>query len=253
MARRPLRRTMAAMRALSPRSRFLALVVAAVLAPAGAAQAAPETPLTRAEPVGPPACATGIAGPGCRVLAEPGTPGDDPAAALAALGPSASPEDDLLAAVERLAAAPEAGAAADARDEALAILEGTPLPGRPYSGLPLLNWNAPAKVKTVPAGGTVAIREVRFPDHTLSDTWLLEFEDPSQPYTVRYTISELGGAAGGVLAPAPLLADGDVRTGSVPSALVPLLAPELQTGTLDRSRFTAARGLTAGGRESSRV
>src|SRR5215218_4008266 len=133
MAGRPCRRTMAAMRALSPRSRFLALVVAAVLAPAEVAQAAPETPLTHAEPIGPPACATVPLGTGCRVLAEPGTPGDDPAAVLAALGPSASPEDDLLVAVERMAGAADAAAAAAARDEALAILEGTPLAGRPYS------------------------------------------------------------------------------------------------------------------------
>src|SRR5215218_2275493 len=111
MAGRPCRRTMAAMRALFPRSRFLALVVAAVLAPAEVAQAAPETPLTHAEPIGPPA----------------------PAAVLAALGPSASPEDELLVAVERMAGAADAAAAAAARDEALAILEGTPLAGRPYS------------------------------------------------------------------------------------------------------------------------
>ena len=65
----------------------------------------------------------------------------------------------------------------------------------------------------MPAGGTVEIREVRFPDHALSDAWLLDFEDPSQPYTVRYRVSELGGTAGGELTPAPLLADG-VRRGA---------------------------------------
>src|ERR671917_180231 len=115
--------------------------------------------------------------------------------------------------------------ASAARAEALAILEGTPLPGRVYSGIPLLNWNAPAKVRTVPAGGTVEVREVRFPGHALSDSWLLEFADPSQPYTIRYRVSELGGAAGGELKPAPLLADGDTRMGSTHAALLPLVAP----------------------------
>ena len=112
------------------------------------------------------------------MLADPGTPGDDDAAALAALGATDSPEDDLDDALRALAAATDADAAAAARAEALAILEGTPLPGRPYSGIPLLNWNAPAKVKTVPAGGTVDVREVRFPGHSMSDAWLLRFEDP---------------------------------------------------------------------------
>src|SRR5918997_360259 len=108
-----------------------------------------------------------------------GTPGNDDAAALAALGSPSSPEEDLAAALGRMAAAPDADAADDARREALAILAGEPLPGRVYDGIPLLNWNAPAKVKTVPAGGTVEVREVRFPDHAVSDAWLLFFEDPA--------------------------------------------------------------------------
>ena len=49
------------------------------------------------------------------------------------------------------------------------------------------------------------------PDHALSDAWLLDFEDPTQPYTVRYRVSELGGTPGGELTPAPLLADGSRR------------------------------------------
>ena len=184
------------MRASSPRLRLLALLTALVVpalaaGPAAAADRSVATPL-----VGAPGCAAGVAGPGCLVLADPQTPGDDDAAALAALAPTDSPEDDLDDALRRLAAAADADAAAAGRADALAILEGTPLPGRPYSGIPLLNWNAPAKVKTVPAGGTVDVREVRFPGHSMSDAWLLRFEDPSQPYTVRYRISELGGVAG---------------------------------------------------------
>jgi len=182
---------MAYMRASSPRFRFLALLVA-LAGPALAAGPAVAADRSVATPVvGAPGCAAGIVGPDCRVLADPATPGDDDAAALAALGATDSPEDDLDDALRALAAATDADAAAAARAEALAILEGTPLPGRPYSGIPLLNWNAPAKVKTVPAGGTVDVREVRFPGHSMSDAWLLRFEDPSQPYTVRYRVSQL--------------------------------------------------------------
>ena len=240
------------MRASSPRLRLLALLTALVVpalaaGPAAAADRSVATPL-----VGAPGCAAGVAGPGCLVLADPQTPGDDDAAALAALAPTDSPEDDLDDALRRLAAAADADAAAADRAEALAILEGTPLPGRPYSGIPLLNWNAPAKVKTVPAGGTVDVREVRFPGHSMSDAWLLRFEDPSQPYTVRYRISELGGVAGGELRPAPLLADGADRFGAVPATLDPLLAPNLATGTFDVNRFTSQRGM-AGAAEASRL
>jgi streptogramin lyase len=250
------RRTMASMRA----SRLGLLLAVVLLLPAGTAEAsltdaggqpvaATDWSSTSAQVVGDPGCAAGVAGPGCRVLAEPGTPADDDAAALAALGSSSSPEDDLAAALARLATAPDAPAAAGARAEALAILEGGELPGRPYDGIPLLNWNAPAKVKTVPAGGTVEVREVRFPGHAVSDAWLLDFEDPARPYTIRYRVSELGGTAGGELKLAPLLEGG---IGGVHSALLPLLVPELATGTFDRSRFTDARGLLRA-HESSRV
>ena len=184
-------------------------------------------------------CAGGK-GPGCRPLAEPVSPEDDPADVLTELGSSASPVDDLEAAIRRLGAADASTRerAAAARAEALAILEGTPLDGRVYSGIPLLNWNAPAKVKTVPAGGTVEVREVRYPDHAVSDTWLLEFDDPTKPYTLRFRISELGGTTGGELKPATLLADGETRLASTHHAVRPLIPPALPTGTFAKSRFT---------------
>ena len=213
------------MRAPSPRLRFLrpAVLALAVLLAAPAASAAEgEAPVVQGL-----GC-TGLAasGPLCRVLAAPGTPANDDPVALAALGSPGSPEDDLAAALARLAAAADADAAEAARREALAILEGRPLPGRPYDGIPLLNWNAPAKVKTVPAGGTVEIREVRFPDHSLSDAWLLDFEDPSQPYTVRYRVSELGGDAGrGAHARRRC---SPTASGAVPAAPSALLPPELR-------------------------
>src|SRR3954453_13584365 len=127
-----------------------------------------------------PACRVAPATAGCLPLADPaGTPAGAPVELRAA----GAPEDDLEAALARLAAAGTGSEADAARSAALAILEGDARPGRPtaYAGLPLLNWDAPAKVKVVPAGGVVDVREVRFPDHVLGDTWLLDFEDPSRP------------------------------------------------------------------------
>ena len=170
-------------------------------------------------------------------LAEPGSPQDDDPDALAQLGPTGAPDDDLGAALDRLAGASDGAAAAAARDEALAILTGDPLPGRPYSGIPLLNWNAPAKVRRVPAGGEVTVTQVRFGNHVLSDTALLSFEDPARPFTVVYRIAELGGGAGAELAPTPLLDDGGTPIGGQPSVLVPLGLPSFPTDTSEVSRF----------------
>ena len=205
----------------------------------GSAVPATETTGLAAQLDGPAGCRGG----GCALLAEPGSPGNDDAEALAGLGRSTSPEEDLAAALDRLARATTAEQAAEAQQEALAILEGRPLAGRAYSGIPLLNWNSPAKVKTVPAGGTVDITQIRTPGHSATDTWMLAFEDPAQPYTIRYRITELGGAYGGELRPAPLLEQDGRRLGGLHSVLLPLATPALATGTTDASRFTGQRGL----------
>jgi hypothetical protein len=109
------------MRASPPRLGLLA-VLAALAVPSVAAVPATAADRSVATPVvGAPGCAAAVAGPDCRVLAEPGTPGDDDAAALAALGPTDSPEDDLDDALRALAGAADADAAAAARD----VLAGT--------------------------------------------------------------------------------------------------------------------------------
>src|SRR4051812_313365 len=131
--------------------------------------------------VGPVGCQAGP-GPTCDTISLPGTSG------------AQAPEDDLADALTRLASTADPAVAADAVTEARAILAGDPLPGRAYSGMGLLNWAPFAKVATVPAAGTVTVNVVRTPQHTLSDTWLLNFEDPSQPYTIRYRVSEAGSA-----------------------------------------------------------
>ena len=98
----------------------------------------------------------------------------------------------------------------------------------------------------MPAGGTVEVREVRFPGHALSDAWLLDFEDPAQPYTIRYRVSELGGAAGGELTPAPLLADGS--RGVRRARCCRCCAPELATGhAATRAASPTPRGLPTAG------
>jgi streptogramin lyase len=174
-----------------------------------------------------------------KLLATPSSPADDAPAALAALGAPEGPEEDLAAALDRIVAATTQSAAASARRFALDILEGAPL-ARAYSGIPLLNWNAPAKIKTVPAGGTVTVRQVRFGQHVVSDTWLLQFADPDQPFKIAYEVAELERSNGGELAPTPLLTDGGVARGGLHSVVAPLGLPELQTGTLAVSRFHPA-------------
>src|SRR5712691_11682583 len=88
-------------------------------------------------------------------------PAGPAAAVVQLLAHPATPHDDLRDSLDTLATAPDAATVAAARQLALDILEGNPLPGKPYSGIPLLNWNLPARVKTVPAGGNVTVTEVR--------------------------------------------------------------------------------------------
>jgi streptogramin lyase len=210
----------------------LTCVVAAGLAvPAGASAAEPTT------------CAELPAG-ACR--AEPFFPSDSPVPA-ARLGSPGAPEDDLAQALSDLAATTSTTTATIARGRALAILEGdaralaagdeTFLDRKAYRGIPLLNWNLPRKVKTVPAGTAaqrvVDVTEVRFGDHAILDTWMLRFDAPDQPFQIRWHITELGTSFGGELSPA-----GVPGTGAAKHALVtPLVSRSLLTGTTAHSRF----------------
>ncbi|MEA2256909.1 MAG: virginiamycin lyase [Solirubrobacteraceae bacterium] len=153
--------------------------------------------------------------------------------------PTGAPDDDLEAALSTMVGAPDAATAAAARQEAIDILEGNPIPGRPYSGLALLNWNAPSKVQTVPGGPNpnVTIRVVRFGQHAITDTSMLSFADPTQPYTITWLITELGTGMGGELAPASLLRDGTTNIGGQVDALVPLALRRMDLGTTVSGRF----------------
>src|SRR3954470_19694887 len=155
-------------------------------------------------------------------LFTPESPGDDDPAVLSTLGSSATPQDDLGGGLDALRDASSASDAQDARRRALDILEGNPISDRSYSGMPLLNWDAPRKIKDVSPGGEVRVREVRYGDTVLSDTWLLRFADPNQAFTISYEITDLDPESGGELAPTPLLADGGGPLGGVHSILQPL-------------------------------
>src|SRR3954452_18643597 len=178
-------------------------------------------------------------------LGTPATPNDDNPAALAALGSPGDPETDLTAALDAMgaaAAANDRGKATSSRNLAIDILEGNPIGGKAYSGMPLLNWNSPAKVKNVPAGGNVVVREVRWDEHALSDTWLLSFDDPNQPYTITFRIAELGTTFGSALTPAPLLSQNGQVIGGETQVLAPLAPPMLAMGTTTTNRFSPNGG-----------
>src|SRR4051794_3506348 len=168
------------------------------------------------------------------------------ASAAAALLSPGTPENDLAAALDAMAAAPSASEAEDARRRAVDILEGNPIGKKAYRGIPLLNWNPPSKVKTVPAGGTVEITQVRWGEHMVSDTWLLEFADPDQPFKIRYRVTELGSAFGGELNPTPLLSENGTPIGGQHSAIQPLgIEAGAELGTHQGNRFTDTRSLGA--------
>ena len=196
-----------------------ALALLALASPAGAAGTA----------AAPPA----VIGPNLvQLLAKPFSPAANDPAAVAKLGSPATPADDLRDALNTLATATDGASASAARQLAIDILEGNPVPGRPYSGMPLLNWNLPAKVKTVPAGGVVVVNEVRFGQEVLSDTWLLQFADPAKPFSITYRSADLNQPAG-ELTPTPI-----VNTGTSSSAaFAPLMITPTDTGTFVTNQF----------------
>lgn len=121
-----------------------------------------------------------------------------------------SPTDDLRNSFEqviRLAAqakkdSPEAEPINRAIQRGIDILEGNPVPERAYSGIPVLHYLGPDKVKPVTpvydvtgktvVGGNVNIHQIWYDSHIESDT---AFVDPSAvlnvPWTVTYTLDVL--------------------------------------------------------------
>jgi hypothetical protein len=120
-----------------------------------------------------------------------------------------SPTDDLRAVfdgVMRLAAKPQKEDAEVATmrryiQRGIDILEGNPVQDRAYSGLPLLHYMGPTKVKKVApvydaagkvVGGNVDVHQVWYDSHIESDAG---FIDPSDvldvPWTITYTVDVL--------------------------------------------------------------
>jgi hypothetical protein len=76
----------------------------------------------------------------------------------------------------------------------LDILEGNPIPSRPtYSGLPLLHYTGPEKLKVVdPTTRNVNIHQVWYDNHIESDTALLDVRQVSNvPWTITYIVDVL--------------------------------------------------------------
>lgn len=81
------------------------------------------------------------------------------------------------------------------------VIEGNPIPDRRYSGLPLLHYKGPDKVKKVVAikdaggnviGGNVDVHQVWFDTHIESDTAFIDPSDVMEvPWTITYTVDVL--------------------------------------------------------------
>ena len=115
-----------------------------------------------------------------------------------------SPTDALRKVIADIKKA-EAGGVVDeeAVQRGLDVLEGNYIPGKAYSGFPMLHYNGPNKVgvvtpiydeKGVKIGGNVDVNMIYWDQHIESDTALV---DPSQvqdvPWTVSYHINILRG------------------------------------------------------------
>jgi hypothetical protein len=175
----------------------------------------------------------------------PADPGN--VTALANLGSTGAPDDDLLSALDALGTAqqktpPDTAGIARAKGRALAILEGSTDPlaaddkhylddkayGPSGSEPPIALLNTRAKVQVIPANDTtVEIREVRFGDHAILDTSMLRFADMDTPFTIKWFITELGTSFGGELAPAGIAASGQGRN----EVVSPLALGLMNTGT----------------------
>ncbi|MGJ0484263.1 MAG: hypothetical protein ACR65R_06980 [Methylomicrobium sp.] len=109
-----------------------------------------------------------------------------------------SPTDDLIVSFRQIRESDGSNVAAVQR--AIDILEGNPIQGRNYSGMPLLHYNGPNKVKHVQpifengvkVGGVVDVHQVWFDSHIESDTAMIDPSDVLDvPWTIRYTVDTL--------------------------------------------------------------
>jgi hypothetical protein len=120
-----------------------------------------------------------------------------------------SPSDDLRAVLDPVARhtarptreAAEAEELRKAIQRGLDVLEGNPLPGRAYSGIPVLHYVGPEKVRAVTAilddkkqtvGGNVDVHQVWYDGHIESDTAFVDSSAVLEvPWTVTYSVDVL--------------------------------------------------------------
>ncbi|MGJ0484514.1 MAG: hypothetical protein ACR65R_08270 [Methylomicrobium sp.] len=110
-----------------------------------------------------------------------------------------SPTDDLQAAFKLIKKSKGSNAAAVQR--AIDILEGNPIPDRTYSGMALLHYQGPERIKHVQAvydennvkiGGIVDVHQVWYDSNIQSDAAMIDPSDVLDvPWTVRYTVDTL--------------------------------------------------------------
>ncbi len=124
----------------------------------------------------------------------------------------ASPTDDLLEVLKLSNNLPQSSERGENKvvsdkeivqqiQRGLDILEGNPVPDRAYSGLPLLHYKGPEKVKKVipirdatgkVIGGNVNVHQVWYDIHIESDTAFLDTTEVADvPWTITYTVDVL--------------------------------------------------------------
>jgi hypothetical protein len=110
-----------------------------------------------------------------------------------------SPTDDLQEAFKLIKKSKGGNAAAVQR--AIDILEGNPIPDRAYSGMALLHYQGPERIKHVQAvydennvkvGGIVDVHQVWYDGNIQSDAAMIDPSDVLDvPWTVRFTVDTL--------------------------------------------------------------
>lgn len=110
-----------------------------------------------------------------------------------------SPTDDLQEAFKLIKKSKGANAASVQR--AIDILEGNPIPDRAYSGMALLHYQGPERIKHVQAvydennvkvGGIVDVHQVWYDGHIQSDAAMIDPSDVLDvPWTIRFTVDTL--------------------------------------------------------------
>ncbi|MFQ5708560.1 MAG: hypothetical protein ACE5HO_13975 [bacterium] len=107
-----------------------------------------------------------------------------------------SPEDDLDELLRRILQEADRGFVAEEEiQQAIDILEGNPIPGKAYSGFPLIHYKSGApKLKTLDENGNVEVTQIWYDRDIDSDTYLVEIPEEymEKPFSVTYHIRLIG-------------------------------------------------------------